>query len=143
MSIRRDLTIQSVRSREVLVLALAGLECAVLGVVGSVVSTTDAIEDVFTVVFSIRSGGIASLETEEVITDEVVPLNDLVGSPSEYVAVHHTSHGIPAEVGTVGVHLASGIVSKDVDGSLVDESDSLDIIRSPHKLHALQGTSRN
>lgn len=47
------------------------------------------------------------------------------------------------EVGTVGVHLASGIVSKDVDGSLVDESDSLDIIRSPHKLHALQGTSRN
>lgn len=143
LSVGRDAAIDSVGSREVLVLALAGLEGAIDGVVGSVIGATNTIEDVLAVVVSIRASRVAGLEAEEVVPDEIVPLNNLISRSSEHVAIHNTSHRVTAEVSTVGVHLAPGIDSKDVDRSLVNEADSLDVVRSPHELHALQGIRRD
>jgi hypothetical protein len=54
----------------VLVVAETRLESAVLGVVGCVVGTTDAIEDVFAEVCCIGAGWVTSFEAEEVSTHE-------------------------------------------------------------------------
>lgn len=70
LSVGHDLAIQGVGSREVLVLTLARLEGAVLGVVGGVVVAADTVVDVLTEVGSVGAVGVAGLEAELVSTDE-------------------------------------------------------------------------
>ena len=71
LSVGLDLTAGiGVDAGEVLVVALARLEGAVLGVVGGIVSTSDTIEDVFAVASSVGASRVADLETEEVSTVE-------------------------------------------------------------------------
>jgi len=55
---------------EILVVALARLEGTVLGVIGGIVKTSDAVVDVFAVAGSVGASGIADLEAEEVCTEE-------------------------------------------------------------------------
>lgn len=71
LSVGLDLTTWiGVDAGEVLVVSVANLEGTVLGIVGGVVGTPDTVVDVFTVVTSVRSSGVASFETEEVSTEE-------------------------------------------------------------------------
>lgn len=55
---------------EILVFPVAGLEGAVLGVVGCVVGAADAVEDMFAEFGGVGSGGIACFEAEGITTDE-------------------------------------------------------------------------
>lgn len=52
------------------VVAIAHLECTVLGVVGCIVCTAEAVVDVLAVRGCVLSGGVADLDTESVPTHE-------------------------------------------------------------------------
>lgn len=67
----------SVDAGEVLVGTLAGLKSTVLGVVRSVIGTSDTVEDMLAVVGGIGASRVTDLETENVAAHEVVPLDDL------------------------------------------------------------------
>lgn len=62
-----------------------------------------------------------------------MPLHDL--SPlstiaaSERLRVHQSTEGVSASIGSMGIHFAAGIASYDVDLSLVDETNHLNIRR--------------
>ena len=71
MGVGLDLTAGiGVDAREILICTLAGLKSAILGVVGSVVGTSDTVEDVFTVAGGVRASRVTGLEAEEVPTEE-------------------------------------------------------------------------
>ena len=70
LSVGHDLAILGVSSGEILVLALAGLEGAVLSVAGGVVVAADTVVDVLAEVGGVRAVGVAGLEAELVSTDE-------------------------------------------------------------------------
>ena len=54
-------------------------------------------------------------------------------------STHRTTH----EVSTVGVKLSSTIVSLDVDLSLIDETDDLDVVGGLGELDTGEGTTRD
>ena len=64
LGISHDLAVRCVHAWIVLVVTLAGLERAILRVVGSVVRTTDAVEDVLAEVSCVGAGGITGFEAE-------------------------------------------------------------------------------
>ena len=71
MGISLDLTTGiGVDAGEVLVVTLTNLEGTVLGVVGGIVGTPDAVVDVFAVATSVGTSGVTGFETEEVSTEE-------------------------------------------------------------------------
>lgn len=79
LSVRLDLTVGiGVDAREVLVVTVANLECTVLGVVGSVVGTSNTVVNVLAVVGSVGTSRVTDLEAENVTTHEVVPFDDLL-----------------------------------------------------------------
>ena len=145
---------------EVLVITLANLEGTVLGVVGGIVGAPDTVVDVFAVATGVRASGVASLETEEVSTEEtgrgvrdggrgeqrgsdlLVPLNHLlviilvVTAPS--IRVDETAERVSSEIGTVGVHLASRVIGLEVHLRLVNKTNDLDVVGSLHELNALE-----
>lgn len=69
---------------------------------------------------------------------EVMPLNNLSPSgsiaSSECLGKHDSTKGISSSVSTVGIHFTTIVTSLDVDLSLVDETDYLDIGRSSCEL---------
>jgi len=132
----------SVDAGEVLVGTLAGLKSTVLGVVRSVIGTSDTVEDMLAVVGGIGASRVTDLETENVAAHEVVPLDDLpigllVGRKTG--GVYKTTKGVTTEISTVGVELSSSIVGQDVDLGLVDDTDNLLIVRSLHILDTFKG----
>jgi hypothetical protein len=135
----------SVDTGEVLVITKAGLESSVLGSVGGVVRAADTIKDVLAEVGGIGTSGVADLEAESIATHEVVPFNNLlvgvVGAIAESVREDETTKRISSQVSTVGIEFTTKIVRLDVDQGLIDETNNLDVIRSPHELHTLEGTS--
>lgn len=130
---------------EVLVVTLARFECSVLGVVGSIVSASDTIEDMLAVVGSIGTGRVAGLEAECATAHEVVPLNHLLVTVVVAVrpggGVDKATEGVATEVGTVRVKLSSVVIRGEVNEGLVDETNNLDIVGGLHELNTLKGTS--
>jgi len=111
---------------------------------------------------SVGAGRVASLEAEEVATNEVVPLEDLLGlSATPGSGVDETTHRVATlqrpsgvlrrqrtkpdthEVSTVGVHLSSPVTLENVDEGLVNETNSLNVVRGPHPLDTLEGACGN
>lgn len=135
-----NLPVGRVRSGVILVLALACLEDAVSCVAGAVEVDADAVEDVLAEVVVIGATGVAELHAEAVATDEVVPFNGLDWGAGKIIREHDASHGVSAEISTVGVHLTSPVVLEDVDLGLVDETDDLNIVGGLHELDTGQGT---
>jgi len=127
---------------EVLVITLAGLECAVLGVVGSIVGASDTIEDMLAVVGSMGTGRVADLEAEDVTTHEVVPFNYLLVTVVVAVrpggGVDQATERIATEVGTMRVKLSSEVIRGEVNEGLVDETDNLDVVGGLHELNTLK-----
>jgi len=83
---------------------------------------------------------VASLETEDVRTHEVVPLIRLLEVVSsrlsvgwEVVREHEGAERITALIGTVGVELSSTIVSSEVDELLVDVTSDLNVVWGLHE----------
>jgi len=129
---------------EVLVVALATLECTVLGVVRGVVGASDTVVDMLAEVCSVGTSGVTNLEAENVTTHEIVPFDDLLVvavSVRPTSRVYETTEGVATEVSAMGVQLSSSIIGHEVDEGLVDETNDLEVVRSPHKLNTLEGAS--
>lgn len=129
---------------EVLVVTLARLKRAVLGVVGSIVGASDTIEDMLAVVGSMCTCRVAGLETEGATTHEVVPFDYLlviVVAVRPGGGVEKAAKGIATEVGTVRVKLSSIVIRGEVNEGLVDETDNLDVVGGLHELNTLKGAS--
>jgi len=60
-----------------LIITLAGFENALPGIVGGVISTSNAVIDVLAEMLRIWACRVTNLQAEEIAADEVVPLNDL------------------------------------------------------------------
>lgn len=124
---------------------LTRLECTVLGVVGGIVCASDTIIDVLAVVGGVGTSGITDLEAEDATTHEIVPLDDLlvaiIVSVRPPIRVDKTAEGVSTEVSTVGIELSSAVVSLEVDQRLVDETDDLKVVGSPHELNTLKSAS--
>ena len=142
MSVGLDLASRiGINAREILIVTLAGLESPVLGVVGGIISASDTVENVLTVVSGVGTGGITNLEAENASPHEVMPFDDLLivgvaAGPSG--GVDETTKRVTTEVSAVGVELSSIVVSGEVDEGLVDETNDLDVVRSLHKLNTLK-----
>jgi hypothetical protein len=115
-----------------------------LSVVGSIIGASDPVKDVFAEASSVGASRVASLDTERVAADEVVPLDDLlviVAATRECGGVEETAKGVTTKVGTMGVELSSIVIGLEVNESLINEADNLDVVWGPHKLDTLEGSS--
>jgi len=96
-------------------------------------------------VSSVGARRVANLETERVTAHEVVPLDNLriavVVAIRPSGGVDETAEGVTTEIGTMGIELSSEVIRLEVDESLVDKTDDLDVVRGPHELNTLKGTS--
>jgi len=129
---------------EVLVVTITRLKGTVFGVVGGIVGTSDAVEDVFAVASSVGASGVASLETESVTTHEGVPLDDLLVLSlvdREASGKDLGAEGVTAEVGAVRVQLSSIVIRLEVNEGLIDETDDLDVVWGLHELNTLESAS--
>lgn len=59
------------------------------------------------------------------------------------IRVDQTTERVSSEIGTMGVHLPSRVVGREVGQCLVDKPDDLDVVRGPHKLNTLESTTRD
>jgi len=143
LSVCHDPTVRGVNAREVSVLGVAGFEDVIPSAVGSIVSTTNAVEDVLAVASSIGFRRITSLQAESVAAHEVGPLNDLNERTVPNVREHDTTHRVATEISTVRVHFTSVVTGEHVNLGLVDETNDLDVIGSSQILHTSNGSSRN
>jgi len=135
-----------INARIVLIITLARCKAAVLSVVRGIVKAADTIKDVLAKVCSMCTCGIASLQAKGTTTHEIVPFNDLlicavVAAPRS--RVEETSERITSEVGTVGIQLTTKVVRRQIDLSLVNKTNNLDVVRSPHELDTSESTRRN
>lgn len=132
---------------EVLVVAFARLKRAVPGVVWRIVGTSNTVEDVLAEVPGVGASGVTGLEAKEVSAVEVVPLDDLfevalvVTTPR--IREDQTTERVSSEIGTMRVHLPSIVVRGEVGLCLVNKPDDLDVVGGPHKLDALESTTRD
>jgi len=142
-----DDAVLSVGTGEVLNIAIANFENSAGWRSRAVVIGADTIIDVFTEMWGVGVGRVTGLEAGCVATNEVVPFNHLCVSPviagTESLAVHETTHGVTAEIGTVRVHLTSVIISENVQSLLNDEALELGVGRSPDPLTTLNGALGN
>lgn len=101
-------------TREILIVTLARGKGTILGVVGSIVGTTDTIEDVLAVVCGVRASRVTSLDTESIASHEVVPFNDLLqvfGITTESIGVKETTKRVTTQISTMGIEFTSVVVS--------------------------------
>jgi len=133
--------VDTVDTREVLRFAIAGFEDIVLGIVGSIISAANTIEDMFAVMSSIGTSRVTSLETERVATDKVVPFNHLsvrVVATAKCVAVNESTQWVAPEICAMGIQFTSPVTSGNVELGLINETDNLDIIGRFHELKTCQ-----
>jgi len=78
LGVGHDLAVGCVNTGVVSVLGVAGFEDVVLGIVGSVVSASNAVEDVLAIVSRVGTSGVAGLEAEGVGANEAI--KGLVGA---------------------------------------------------------------
>ena len=95
----------------------------------------------------IGASRVTGLETEDVAAHEVVPLDDLlirvVVAVRPSGRIHETPKRVTTKVGAVGIELSTGVTWLDVDETLVNETDDLDVVWGLHKLDTPEGTSGN
>jgi len=138
-----------VDTREVLVIAVAGLEGPVLRCVGSVVSAADTVVDVLAEFGGVGAGGITCLNAERVSAHEIVPFDNLLEAvlvaavAREGVRIQKASKRVSTQVGTVGIEFTTEVTFLDVDQALMEKANDLDVIGRPHELDACQGTLGN
>jgi len=96
LGVSYDLSVGGIDSREVLVLTEARFEDLVASSVGGVVSTANAIVDMFTVVGGIGTSRVACFQAERVGAHEIVPFNHLFILSTEGVGEENTTHGVTA-----------------------------------------------
>jgi hypothetical protein len=128
-----------------LVVTITRSEGTVLGIVGSVVGTTNSIEDVLAEICSMCASRVTSLETESMATHEVMPFNDLlevVGVTAESIGIEETTERVTTEISTMRVEFTSCVRILQVNLGLINEADNLNVVGSPHELNALEGASR-
>ena len=153
----------SVDTGEVLVCTLAAQEGTIRVGSRGIVFAANTIEDVFAIFGSVSTSGVASLQAELVSAHEagwtggwlalgsggergghdnaLVPLNDLdkvVGG--EGLGEDKTTQRVTALIGTMGIHLTSGVIGGEVDVLLLDETGNLDIGRGLNELNTGQST---
>jgi len=149
LGVGRHSAVGGINTWKVLVLALAGLERAGLGIIGDVVGATDTIEDMFTIASIVGTSGIANFDAELAAANEAVPFDDLLevvpvaAITWECIRVHQTSEGVATQIGTVRVKLATVIASLDVEQRLLNKSDNADIGGGLYELDALEGAPGN
>jgi hypothetical protein len=146
LGIRDDLAIAGIDTRIILVISKARFENTFLGIVGGIVGTTNAVIYVFTKVRSVGTGGVACFKAELAATHEVVPFDDLlvrvvILTPSS--RINKTTQRVSSHVSAMRIQFSSSIVRYQIDESLVNEPNDLDVIGSSHKLNALEGTRGN
>lgn len=73
----------------------------------------------------------------------LVPLDNLLVLTAKCVRVEETTHGVATQVGTMGVHFTSPVLSLNVDEPLVDKADDLDVVGGLDELHTLEGAVRD
>jgi len=145
LGVSHNLAVGGINTGEVLVLALARDEGSVLSSVGCVVGAADTVVDVLAELGSIRTGGVANLETELTATHEIVPFDDLLEGvvvavvAGEAVRVDQASKRVTTQVGTMGIQFTTRVTVFDVNESLLDEADDLHIIGRPHELDTGEG----
>lgn len=76
-------------------------------------------------------------ETKENV---LVPLNDLSPASAKCLRVNKTTHGVTTQVGTVGVHLTSPVITGNIEELLTDEANDLDVVGGFHELDTLECT---
>jgi len=74
-----------------------------------------------------------------------VPLDHLLVivrvSTTPSIRIDKTTKGVPSEISTMGVHLPSKVIGREVGQCLVNEADDLDVVWGPHELHTLESAS--
>lgn len=148
LGIGHDLTVGSIDTGEVLVLAFARLKDTILVCSRGVVGAPNAIEDMLAVLVVIRVSRVAGLETEEVGAhkanytsqcrtiqlikqDVLVPLDDLLEGvvvaaiAGEGIGENQATERIATLVSAVGIHLTTVIVGSDIDEVLFDMASNL------------------
>lgn len=88
----------------------------------------------------VGASGVTGFQAELVTAHEVVPFDDLNVRSGEGVGENDTSHGVAAQVGTMGIHLASSVTSDHINLGLVDEPDDLDVVGALDKLNTGEST---
>jgi len=129
-----------VDAREILVVTQAGFEYTLLGIVGSVILTSNTVVNMLTKVCCVLASGVADFETELIRPHKVVPFNHLLIRATECSRIYKTAEWITTQVCTMGIHLTPIVTSGQIDLGLVDESHNLHVVGGLHKLDALQGT---
>jgi hypothetical protein len=128
------------------VITIADLEDTLLCVVGCVVCAPETVIDVLAESLLILASGVTDFHAEAVTTHEVCPINDLlvrvIVTPvaGERVGVHETAKRVTAQISTVGIQLASVVISRDVYLSLVNETGDLDVVGGLDELYTLKST---
>jgi len=131
----------SIDAREVLVVTEAAQKDAILVGSWGIVLAANTIIDVLAVGGSVRTSRVASLQTENISTHEVVPLDSLgPGAVGKCLGEDETAEGVTAFISTVGVHFTSRVIGGVVDLGLVDETSYLDVVLGLHELNTSQGT---
>jgi len=148
LSVRRDDTSGvGVHSWRILVITVTdGILVGSVAGWGNIVAT-HTIEDVVAVLGRVSNSGVTCLETKNVGTHEVVPLDHLLVAivvtviAWECVGVDKTSQGVSSLISAVGIHLASSILRVKVDVDLIDESGDLNVGRGLEELDASESSS--
>jgi len=140
LGVGHDGTVLGIDTRVILVVALAGLEGTVLGIIGDVVGAADTVETMFAEVGGVGVSGVANLDAESVASHEVMPFDHLsvIFAIAKGGGVHETTHGVTAEISAVRVHLSSIVVALDVNLGLVNETNNLGVGRGPDELNTLK-----
>jgi len=131
------------------VIAITDLKRAVLGVVRSIVCTSETVIYVLAVCAWGFTTRITDLDAEGVATHEVCPVVYLVvgvvvaTTVGERVRVHESTDGVTTKVSTVRVELSSIVTGSKVDLGLIDKTSNLNIVWSLDDLHALESTLGN
>lgn len=132
-----------------MVFTLARRESTVDGLVVSrgVVCATNSVVDVLTELGSVRASGITSLVAENPSSDEVTPLNNLgiswASRGVESARVHEGTERVSSLISSVRVFLTSSVIGLEVEGSLLDEPNGLDVSRCTGNLKSSDGSSRD
>lgn len=129
--------------REGLVIACAGLENVVPRVGRGVEGASLGIINVLTVLGSVGTLRVASLQAELVVSNKVVPFNSLNEGSSERIGEKDTPQWIATIVSTMGVHFTACVTGRNVDFGLVDEPNNLNVVWAFDKLDSSESTVRN
>jgi len=122
-----------------LVISLARLKDTILGSVGGVVGAPDAVELVFAELGRIGTARVANLEAERIVSEEVVPLDNMLKLAAKGIREQDSSERVTAVVSTVWVEFSSIVILLDINLGLIEETDKLDVVRSPHPLETGEG----